>query len=137
SQFTDRAEPRVHSRLLATRVRAQVPTRELTRAHSCRSFRVHVPPVAHRQLVPVPGLHRRRDFAQEAREAAQGNAQQAYGHTYLPFVPPLRIAERGTGGEASRGTGGEASRGTGGEATSRNPSASTCTTSGRLNSGGG
>src|SRR5207237_5512506 len=84
------------------------------------SLRVHVPPVPDRQLVPVPRLHRRRDLAQQARDAAQRSAHHGYRHTYLPFVPPLRIAERGTGGEASR-----------------SPSASTCTTSGRLNSGGG
>src|SRR5207302_1884715 len=85
------------------------------------SLRVHVPPVPNRQLVPVPRLHRRRDRAQEAPDAAQRAANDRYGQTNLSFVPPLRVAERGTGGEG----------------TSRNPSASTCTTSRRLNSGGG
>src|SRR2546421_7271563 len=100
------------------------------------SLRVHVPPVPDRQLVPIPRLQRRRDGAQEPSDAAQLIAPHCYRHTSLPFVPPPRIAERGTGGEASRGTGSEPSS-RAGVVASRSPSASTCTTSGRLNSGGG
>src|SRR2546421_7448903 len=92
------------------------------------SLRVHVPPVPDRQLVPVPRLQRRRDGAQEPSDAAQRIAHHRYRHTYLPFVPSLRITERGTEGEDSSRAGVVASR---------SPSASTCTTSGRLNSGGG
>src|SRR2546421_838391 len=93
------------------------------------SLRVHVPPVPDRQLVPVPRLQRRRDRAQQTHDAAECSAHCRQRHTTnLPFVPSLRITERGTGGEDSSRAGVVASR---------SPSASTCTTSGRLNSGGG